>query len=185
MPRKRVFSIYFLPCVFSCTYYLLHSLLNSVFFNASNSVSEAAPLPNCCIFYGIPLKKIISLCVLFSLPHRALSQNFHPATLFYSIYSYAFQDISQAVFWFFLAQQEMVSADPVVTSSQVLYIPQTACFAYPEIAKACLIPREDSSFTQERCVLCNIPSKATGGALILEGSRSQRQSTAIAAVLDT
>lgn len=53
IPRKRVFSICFLPCVFLCAYYLLQSLLNSVFFNASNSVSEAAPLPNCCIFYGI------------------------------------------------------------------------------------------------------------------------------------
>lgn len=75
MPRKRVFSIYFLPCVFSCTYYLLHSLLNSVFFNASNSVSEAAPLPNCCIFYGIPLKKNnLPVCPLLSTSQSSVSE---------------------------------------------------------------------------------------------------------------
>lgn len=58
-----VIIIYFIFC------WILCSLMPLIQF-----CSEAAPLPNCCILYGIPLKRNSSLCVLFfSVPHRTLT----------------------------------------------------------------------------------------------------------------
>lgn len=109
IPRKGVFSMNFLPCVFLCAYYLLNFLLNSVLFNASNSVLLWSC--NLCLtagYYMVYLLKKIPLlvCPLLSTSQNSLSHSFHPTSLFCSTYSYTFQDISQAIFCFFLAQQD-------------------------------------------------------------------------------
>lgn len=170
------------------------SVLSSPYFSLALILSIAF-LPYCWIFYGVPLffffiNRVLG-CLLLNTSRSSL-----PPSLSFSP-PFCYSDLLR-IFIYLLGHlcaghlldlsstarlAEMVSAEPVVMPWQALHTSQAACFAHPSIAGAGLFPGAVRGSLFHMGGMCPLQNSIWSHRWCCD-SRSQKNSAAIAAVLD-